>query len=157
MATWDPADELNHPLDFLLVKNGFVTMFCQRTILDETVSWLRHSGYRVVYVDASSWRAPADMHHDIAEVLQFPGHYGSNLDSLNDCLADVAVQSYGWSDSDTGLVLVMMDTTNSRRGTRTRPIVSWTPMHGRQRMQRCSVTVSCASSEVQIHGFKSVR
>lgn len=107
MAIWDPADELNHPLDFLLVKNGFVTLFCQRTILDETVTWLRDSGYRVAYVDASSWLSQSDMHRDIAEVLKFPGYYGSNLDSLNDCLGDVAVQSYGWSGSDTGLVLVI--------------------------------------------------
>lgn len=107
MATWDPADELNHPLDFLLIQSGFISLFCQREILDETILWLRKCSYKVVKVDSASWRSLADLHRDIAQVLDFPDYYGSNLDALNDCLGDVAVQSYGWSAADTGLILVI--------------------------------------------------
>ncbi|MFE4195602.1 barstar family protein [Paenarthrobacter sp. NPDC056912] len=32
---------------------------------------------------------------------------GSNLAALDDCLRDVAVQTYGWTPTDTGLVLVI--------------------------------------------------
>lgn len=107
MAIWDPADELNHPLDFLLIQSGFVNLFFQQTILEETTSWLHRHGYRIVALDATSWHTPADMHTDIAAALQFPGYYGSNLAALNDCLGDVAIRSYGWSESDAGLVLVV--------------------------------------------------
>jgi hypothetical protein len=107
MATWNPADELNHPLDFLLIQNGFVSMFLQPAVLQEALSWLQARGYHIVSMDAASWLTPADMHADIARALDFPGYYGANLDALEDCLRDVAVQSYGWSEPDTGLVLVI--------------------------------------------------
>lgn len=107
MAIWDVADELNHPLDFLLIQNSFINLFCRRTILDETTAWLQRRSYKVVEVDSASWRSQADLHRDIGKVLDFPEYYGSNFDALNDCLSDVAVQSYGWSAADTGLVLVI--------------------------------------------------
>ncbi|MCR1161832.1 barstar family protein [Paenarthrobacter sp. UW852] len=107
MATWDPADELNHPLDFLLIQNGFVSLFCQRTILDEAMTWLGQRSYKVIYLDAALWRLSADMHRDMAEALDFPAYYGHNLDALNDCLSDVATQSYGWTNAAAGLVVVI--------------------------------------------------
>ncbi|YCH06175.1 barstar family protein [Arthrobacter sp. alpha11c] len=107
MATWNLADELNHPLDFLLIQNGFISLFSRQAVLDEAISWLRNHGYRVVQVDSAAWLSQGDMHRDISRVLEFPGYYGSNFSALNDCLSDVAVQSYGWSEEDTGLVLVI--------------------------------------------------
>lgn len=107
MATWDLADELNHPLDFLLIQNGFINLFCQQAVLDEAISWLRNHSYKVVQVDSAAWQSQGDLHRDIAQVLEFPDYYGTNLDALNDCRSDVAVQSYGWSAADTGLVLVI--------------------------------------------------
>lgn len=107
MAIWDTADELNHPLDFLLIQNGFIKLFRRREVLSEAISWLRNHSYKVVQVDSAGWRSQADLHRDIALVLDFPEYYGSNLDALNDCLSDVAVQSYGWAAADTGLVLVL--------------------------------------------------
>ncbi|MHC6229434.1 barstar family protein [Arthrobacter sp. MMS24-T111] len=107
MAIWETADELNHPLDFLLIHNGFITLFRRHDVLREAISWLLNHSYKVVQVDSAAWRSQADLHNDIAQVLDFPEYYGSNLDALNDCLNDVAVQSYGWAASDTGLVLVV--------------------------------------------------
>ncbi|WP_347110061.1 barstar family protein [Paenarthrobacter sp. S56] len=107
MATWDLSDELNHPLDFLLIQNGFINLFHQHAILHETTLWLRNHRYQVVQVDAAAWQTQADLHRDVALALNFPDYYGSNFDALNDCLRDVAVQSYGWAAADTGLVLVI--------------------------------------------------
>ena len=107
MAIWDLADELTRPMDFLLIQNGFIKLFHQRAILDGTVSWLRGHRYKVVQVDAAAWQSQADLHQNIAQALDFPDYYGSNLAALNDCLSDVAVQTYGWTPTDTGLVLVI--------------------------------------------------
>ncbi|WP_416404652.1 barstar family protein [Arthrobacter sp. LFS091] len=107
MAIWDLADELNHPLDFLLIQNGFITLFHQQAVLDEALSWLRTHRYKVIQVDAASWWSQADVHKDVAQALDFPDYFGSNLEALNDCLSDVAVQAYGWTVADTGLILVI--------------------------------------------------
>lgn len=107
MAIWDLADELNYPLDFLLIQNGFISLFHQPAILNEATTWLRNHRYKVVKVDAAAWQSQADLHQDVARALDFPEFYGSNLDALNDCLGDVAVQAYGWTAADTGLVLVI--------------------------------------------------
>jgi hypothetical protein len=108
MATWDPADELNHPPDFLLIQNGFVSLFFQQTVLEDAVEWLALHSYRVISLDAAAWQELEQMHVDIAGALKFPAYYGSNFDALTDCLSDVAVGSYGWSVAeDTGLVLVL--------------------------------------------------
>jgi len=68
MAIWDLADELTHPLDFLLIQNGFVKLFHQRAILDGTVSWLRGHRYKVVHVDAAAWQSQADLHQTLPKL-----------------------------------------------------------------------------------------
>ncbi|MFF1254915.1 barstar family protein [Pseudarthrobacter sp. NPDC058329] len=108
MATWDPADELNNPPDFLLVQNGFISLFFQQSVLEDAAEWLALHGYRVISLDAAEWQDLEQMHVDIASALEFPAFYGGSFDALNDCLSEVAVGSYGWSvAADTGLVLVL--------------------------------------------------
>lgn len=107
MAIWDPEDELTHPVDFLLVQNGFINLFFRSDVLNESVAWLQQAGYRVVEVSAASWLAESDMHADISSSLRFPSYYGANMDALNDCLSDVAIRDYGWTDGDAGLVMVV--------------------------------------------------
>jgi RNAse (barnase) inhibitor barstar len=108
VATWDANAETNHPLDFRLVHNTFVTMFWRAALLDETVGWLREHAYRVVEFDAGSWSSAADMYEDVAVALNFPDYLGRNLDALNDCMRDVASGDYGWdADTHTGLVIVL--------------------------------------------------
>lgn len=36
MAIWDPADALNHPLDFLGIQNGFVSLSFQQRRVKES-------------------------------------------------------------------------------------------------------------------------
>lgn len=71
------------------------------------MSWLESKGYRLVQLDAAAWSTETEMHSAIAEALDFPAYYGANLAALDDCLRDVAIQSYGWSEADTGLVLLV--------------------------------------------------
>ena len=72
MATWYLADELNHPLDFLLIQNGFISFVRRQAVLVEAISWLQNHSYKVLQVDSAAWQTPVDMHRDIARVLEFP-------------------------------------------------------------------------------------
>jgi barstar (barnase inhibitor) len=108
VATWDAEAERTHPVDFRLVHITFVSMFWRSSLLDETVEWLRSHAYDVVEFDAGSWASNAAMYDDIASGLNFPDHFGRNLDALNDCMSDVASGDYGWRpDAATGLVIVL--------------------------------------------------
>ena len=95
-------------MDFRLVRDGFVTMFWQTSLLDDSLNRLRSRGYRVVEFDAGSWSSDAEMYEDVASQFGFPDYFGRNIDALNDCMSDVAWGSYGWdAAADTGLVIAL--------------------------------------------------
>jgi hypothetical protein len=104
---FDPGDELSHPLDYRLAVNGFVTLYWDPQVLAGAVSWLDEHGYRVARADSSRWLTVADMHDDLAMLMDFPDYYGRNFAALNDCLGDVASGYYGLPREATGLVLVL--------------------------------------------------
>lgn len=107
MAAFDPEAELTHPVDYRLMANSFVTLFWRTDGLERTAESLVAMSYDVVRVNATPWLSEEDLHRDIAAALHFPDHYGKNLDALNDCLSDVAVQEYGTSPEATGLAVVI--------------------------------------------------
>lgn len=107
MASWDRDAELSDEVDYQLVHNTFVTLFWQRSVLDDTARWLADHEYDVVLLDAGAWEAAQDMFSAVATALDFPPHFGRNLDALNDCMRDVAAGDYGWRAGATGLVLVL--------------------------------------------------
>ncbi len=108
VATWDVDAETTHPVDFRLVQNTFITMFWLPSLLDETVGWLQSNAYKVVEFDAGSWSSETDMYDNVALALNFPDHFGRNLDALNDCMSDVASGAYGWdANVNTGVVIVL--------------------------------------------------
>ena len=104
MAVWTEADR---GPDRCYFGGSFVTKFRRRAVLENAVTAMVQLGYRVTRLDAASWKTPEDLHDGISRVLDFPDYYGRNFDALNDCLSDVAAQSYGWSPEDTGLILVI--------------------------------------------------
>src|SRR4051794_26826167 len=107
VPAFDPDVLLTHPVDFRLMANGPVTLFWQVSILNEACTWLTDHGYQVTHADAGDWESAADMHRELAFLLQFPDYYGKNLDALNDCLGDVAACEYGASAEAAGLALVL--------------------------------------------------
>ncbi|MFJ8584872.1 barstar family protein [Streptomyces sp. NPDC093595] len=90
--------------------NSFVTLFWRKRLLTQAVERLEDRGFRVIHLEAGQWNTERDMHGAMAAALDFPDHYGRNLDALNDCLGDVACYG-GYSDAPegTGLVLVFTD------------------------------------------------
>jgi hypothetical protein len=74
--------------------------------LDDTTAWLSAHDYQVTRINAAHWATEHDLHHDIAQALDFPGYYGRNFAALNDCMRDVVSQDYGWAPHTTGLAVV---------------------------------------------------
>lgn len=94
-------------LDWQLVQNGFCSAFHRQEVLQAALKWLEADRYRIVQFNTLRWLDRQELHDDFAAGLNFPDYYGRNLDALNECLLDVAGQSYGWTDEDSGLVLVL--------------------------------------------------
>lgn len=105
MSAFNPDSDLRADVAFRLMANSFVRLFWRLELFEQTLTWLREHGYRVVRLDASAWTREADLHRDIAAALDFPDYYGRNLDALNDCLGDIALGGYGTDAKATGFVL----------------------------------------------------
>jgi hypothetical protein len=101
VAVYEPSADL----DYRLVRNTFVTMFYDPSVLARATNWLAEHGYQLVAINAHAWANSNDMHRDISQALNFPDYYGNNLDALNDCLSDVV--SHSVNPQATGLVLVL--------------------------------------------------
>lgn len=78
-----------------------VTLFHRQSLLVRAVVDLREAGYHIARTDAAGWVTVRDMHRDLARLLDFPRHYGHNLDAFNDSFGDTDL----WAGA-TGLVLV---------------------------------------------------
>lgn len=90
-----------------LLRDGAVTLFWRRRLLDDTTAWLAEHGYQLVRLDATAWATEADLHRDVKAALDVPDYYGHNLAAFTDCMRDVATYSYGARRDSTGTVLVL--------------------------------------------------
>ena len=43
---------------------------------------------QTIYLDASSYSTPRDLHAALRSMLSLPDYYGMNADALNDCLSE---------------------------------------------------------------------
>ncbi|MBO0901164.1 barstar family protein [Cellulomonas sp. zg-ZUI222] len=107
MAAFDRDADITHAVDFRIARAGGVVLCRRPQVLEDAVRSLVDLGYDVVYLNAADWRAAPTMYGDLASALQFPEHFGRNLDALRDCLDDVAHGDYGWRVGSTGLALVV--------------------------------------------------
>lgn len=93
--------------DFHLLKNGPVTLYHRQEVLDDAVAAFSGLGYLVHRLDARAWTTRADFAAAVKEELDFPDHFGGNLDAFNDCMRDVAAFEYGADRESAGTVLVL--------------------------------------------------
>ena len=95
MAAFTEDAELEHPLDYILLRNGGVALYFAEHLLADAIAWLRVRHYLVHEFDCTSWQSEADFHRTVATELGFPDYYGANLNAFNDCVGDVAIPSDG--------------------------------------------------------------
>lgn len=96
------ANEVNdQQLDWTILRDGGVALYCKPEILTQDLNWLESKGYGIVSFEAGEWSCEEQMHLELKSALSFPDYYGRNLDALNECICeDLVVPDEG------GLVLV---------------------------------------------------
>jgi hypothetical protein len=73
---WDRAD-----FDFMF--SSPVQMYRDDGLVEDSLTWLRAEGYRVIEIDSAEWRSEADLHLAFEQRFSFPAYYGRNLDALH--------------------------------------------------------------------------
>jgi hypothetical protein len=93
--------------DFQLLKNGPVTLYHRREVLEDAVAAFAGLGYQVHRFDTRTWGDRTAFAAAVKRELAFPDHFGGNLDAFNDCLRAVAAYEYGADRDAAGTVFVL--------------------------------------------------
>lgn len=88
------GDDFNR-LDWRLLQNGAISLYCQLPILQEDVAWLVNHGYLLHEFDCTTWVSQSDFHDALSATLKFPDYYGRNIAAFNDCLGDIEIPEEG--------------------------------------------------------------
>ena len=71
-------------LDTDLMRDGPVTLFRQRGVLDEHIEWLKANGYTVDEIDCGAKSCRSAILDTVATALEFPLPVGNGLDQFDD-------------------------------------------------------------------------
>ncbi|MFW2381022.1 MAG: barstar family protein [Acidimicrobiales bacterium] len=87
-------------------SRGLVELYFRAEVLNRAIDELEQRDAGVVRLDAGSWtRETALM--ALADALDFPEHYGRNLDALSDCMFDVVSGETGFGGTEGTRVLAI--------------------------------------------------
>jgi hypothetical protein len=104
VAVFSREDEVQHGLDFGLMRNGALTLFWRDEFLHRTIDQLRSAGYRIVMADASEHTTATSLRRALLNSLpDWPPDYGTgNPNAFSDVLeGDVTFEQV------TGIVFVI--------------------------------------------------
>jgi hypothetical protein len=111
MAIFGVGDE--NALDYVVIRDGGITIYRNLGYLEEDVQWLQDKRYRIHRVDCANWASENAMHESLQSALSFPDYYGKNFDALNDVVPDLEVPD----DGGVALVLTSYDVYANGQGT----------------------------------------
>lgn len=76
-------------------NRGLIELYFRAEVLNAAIETLESRGAQTVRVDAGAWETDTAL-ASIANALDFPNHFGNNLDALADCLFDAVSGDYGY-------------------------------------------------------------
>ncbi len=79
-------------------SRGLVELYYRAEVLNRAIEELEKRDAAVVRLDAGGWSRDTAL-VALADALDFPDHFGRNLDALSDCLFDVVSGNCGFGDS----------------------------------------------------------
>jgi hypothetical protein len=99
MAPFTNAREDWQRLDWQILRDGGITLYCRPKYLAEDVQWLASRNYAIYNFDCAKWRSDDELYSDFASVLRLSEwwgrDWGRNLDALDDCLSDLPIRDDG--------------------------------------------------------------
>jgi hypothetical protein len=95
MAIFQYDDVLRlHPLDYMLLQNGPITLYYRREVLENDISWLLDHDYQIDAFYCKDWWWIDDVFEAIYPKLSLPKPgigWGGSIDDLNDELYDLVI------------------------------------------------------------------
>src|ERR1043165_9671375 len=88
-----PEDETT--LEYRLLQNGCVVLYHNPFLLEEHSGLLVRSGWQFKDVCVGEQGTGEEFFDQVSLMLDFPGHFGRNLDAFRDCLGDIAFPESG--------------------------------------------------------------
>ncbi len=76
-------------------NRGLIELYFKAEVLNTAIEKLESRGAHTIRVDAGSWESDTVL-ASLANALEFPNHFGKNLDALADCLFDAVSGEYGY-------------------------------------------------------------
>jgi barstar (barnase inhibitor) len=76
-------------LDWQILRDGGIQLYWRREYLVEETRWLAEHDYDLYEFACETWLSPDAMFSDFGRVLRLPDWWGRNLDSLDECIADL--------------------------------------------------------------------
>lgn len=73
-------------VDWEILINGSISLYCDENILIKDMDWLKNNQYKVIILDFSEILSVEEFHVRIKKVCEFPDYYGENMSALSDCL-----------------------------------------------------------------------
>lgn len=110
MATFQNISDEWQRLDWLILQNGWVSLYWKKEVLEKDLQWFGIEKYSIIKFDCRTWSDKNEMHKQLKGKLNFPDYYGENLDALNDCLSDLEI-------NDTGLIVVFQSLDSIEKNT----------------------------------------
>jgi RNAse (barnase) inhibitor barstar len=95
MATFQDNPSEWQRLDWLILQNGWTSLYWKGEVLEKDLAWFKNENYSIVDFDCKTWFNESEMHKQLKQGLNFPGYYGENFDALNDCLSDMEITGAG--------------------------------------------------------------
>ncbi|MDO5417190.1 MAG: barstar family protein [Lachnospiraceae bacterium] len=73
-------------VDWEILINGSISLYCNENILIKDLEWLNKNQYKVIIMDFSEILSIEEFHVKIKKICEFPDYYGENMAALRDCL-----------------------------------------------------------------------
>ena len=73
-------------VDWAVLINGSISLYCNENILIKDLDWLKSNQYKIIILDFSEILSVKEFHARIKKMCEFPDYYGENMSALSDCL-----------------------------------------------------------------------